>query len=113
MKKTLWFIPALLSLALLGAHFLRYGNEAGVALSLAPIALLFVRRPWAARIIQAVLVLGAAEWARTLYALVQFRLALGMPVARMAMILAAVIVVTAASVALFETPAMRRIYRRG
>lgn len=41
MKKSLLFIPVVLSLAVLGAHFLRYGNEVGVVLSLAPIALLF------------------------------------------------------------------------
>lgn len=111
MKNSLLFIAPVLSLAVLGAHFLRYGNAAGVALALAPIALLFVRRSWAARVVQAVLMLGAAEWAHTLYELVQLRLAQGMPAARLAIILGAVIVSTIASVLLFETQTMKRIYR--
>jgi len=112
MKNSVLFIPPVLSLVVLGAHFLRYGNMAGVALSLAPIALLFLQSPWVARVVQAVLLLGAAEWARTLYELAQIRLAQGMPVTRLAIILTTVIAVTVASVLLFETPTMKRIYRR-
>lgn len=110
--KVLFFIIVVLSLAVLGAHFLRWGNEAGVAVSLAPIALLFVRRPWAARVVQVVLALGAIEWAITLYELWQLRMAQGMPAARMAIILAVVMLLTAVSVLLFETQTMKRIYQR-
>ena len=110
--KALFFTPAVFSLAVLGAHFLRYGNEAGVAVSLAPIALLFVRKPWAPRVVQVVLVLGSIEWVRTLYELVQMRLAQGIPVARLVIILGAVVFVTAVSALLFETPTMKRIYKR-
>lgn len=110
--KALFFILVVLSLVVLGAHFLRDGNEAGVAVSVAPVALLFVRRPWAARIVQIVLILGAIEWVRTLYELVQLRLAQGMPATRLAIILGTVIVVTAVSALLFETQTMKRIYRR-
>ena len=110
--KVLFFILVVFSLVVLGAHFLRYGNEAGVAVSLAPIALLFVQKPWAARVVQAILVLGAIEWARTLYELVQLRLAQGVPATRMVIILGAVIVLTAASALLFETQTMKRIYKR-
>lgn len=109
--KILFFFLVVLSLVVLGAHFLRDGNEAGVALSLAPVALLFVRKPWAARVVQLVLILGAIEWTRTLYELVQVRSAQGMPATRMAIILGAVVVVTAASALLFETPTMKRIYK--
>jgi hypothetical protein len=109
--KVLCFILVVLSLVVLGAHFLRYGNEAGVAVSLAPGALLFVRKPLAARVVQVVLVLGAIEWAHTLYELVQLRLAQGMPATRIVIILGAVIVLTAASVLLFETQTMKRIYK--
>ena len=110
--KTLFFILVVLSLVVLGAHFLRSGNDAGVAVSLAPIALLFVQKHWAARVVQAVLVLGAIEWALTLYELVQMRLALGMPATRMVAILAAVIFVTATSGLLFETRTMKQVFRR-
>lgn len=106
-----FFILVALSLAVLGAHFLRYGNELGVAVSLAPIALLFVRKPWAARVIQVVLALGVIEWTLTLYDLLQVRLAQGMPTARVVVILGVVIVLTGVSVLLFETRTMKRIYR--
>lgn len=105
------FIPPVLSLLVLGAHFLRYGNMAGVALALIPIALLFWLSPWVPRVVQAVLLLGAAEWAHTLYELVQMRLAQGMPATRMSIILAAVIATTVVSVLLLETQTMKRIYR--
>ena len=110
--RVLSFVIVTLSLLILGAHFLRYGNEVGVALSVAPIALLFVRRPWAARVVQVVLALGAIEWATTLVGLVQMRLAQGQPATRMAIILGVVVVVTAAAALLFETQTMKRIYRR-
>jgi hypothetical protein len=110
--KILYFVIVVLSLLVLGAHFLRYGNDAGVALALAPIVLLFVRKPWAARIVQVILALGAIEWAHTLFELVQMRLAQGQPATRMAIILGTVIVVTITAALLFETQAMKRIYRR-
>ena len=111
MKIVFFFIVAL-SLVVLGAHFLRYGNEIGVAVSLAPIALLFVRKPWAARVVQVVLALGAIEWATTLVGLVQMRMAQGMPATRMAIILGVVVIVTAAAALVFETATMKRVYRR-
>ena len=110
--KILSFIVVVLSLLVLGAHFMRYGNDIGVALSVAPIALLFVRKPWAARVVQVILVLGAIEWATTLVGLVQMRMAQGEPWTRMAIILGVVIVVTAIAALLFETKAMKRIYGR-
>ena len=110
--KVLFYGIVALSLLVLGAHFLRYGNDIGVALSVAPIALLFVRKPWAARVVQVILVLGAIEWATTLVGLVQMRMAQGLPATRLAIILGTVIVVTAAAALLFETQTMKRIYGR-
>jgi len=92
--KALFVSIVVVSLILLGAHFLRYGNVFGLAASLVLIGLLFVRSPWAARIIQLGLVLGAIEWGHTLYELVQVRMAQGAPVARMVAIIGTVIVVT-------------------
>ena len=109
--KVLSFVLIVLSLVVLGAHYLRYGNEMGLAVSLALIGLLFVRRPWAARVIQVALVLGAVEWAYTLYELVQIRVAEDAPAARMAAILGVVIAVTLASALLLQTKAMQRLYR--
>ena len=109
--KALSLATIVLSLVVLGAHFLRYGNTIGVAASLGLIGLLLLRRAWVARLIQTALVLGAVEWILTLYDLVQMRVAQGAPFGRMVIILGAVIVLTAASVLLFETRTMKRIYK--
>lgn len=110
--KVPFFVLVVLSLILLAAHFLRSGSELGVAVSLAPIALLFLREPWAARVVQAVLVLGAIEWTRTLYELMQLRLAQGVSATGVVIILGAVIAVTIFSALLFEAKTMKRIYNR-
>jgi uncharacterized membrane protein len=108
--KILLPIIVALTLALLGAHYLRYGNELGLAASLILIGLLFLRSAWVARVIQAALVLGAIEWAHTLYELLQMRMAHGAPMARMAAIIGSVIGITLASALLFQTKTMKRTY---
>ena len=110
-SKALLYIPIALSLAVLGAHFMRYGNEIGVFFSLALIALLFLRRPWVARVVQVALVLGALEWIRTLQGLVQVRTALGEPTTRMVIILGSVALVTLASALLFQSTTLKKVYR--
>ena len=110
MKKTLLYIPIVLSLIVLGAHFMRYGNSIGIAGSAVALALLFVRQPWVARLMQVVLVLGALEWVRTIVELVQVRAAMGEPYTRMIVILGIVVVVTAGSALLFQSKALKRIY---
>ena len=109
--KALGLSTVVLSLVLLAAHFLRYGNTFGVLASLALIALLFLRRAWVARLIQAALVAGAIEWIFTIYERVQMRIGQGAPFGRMVMILGVVTVVTAGSALLFQTKAMKKRYR--
>ena len=111
MKKVLPYIPVVLSLVILGAHFMRYGNSIGAIGSLLLIALLIVRRPWVARLTQVVLILGALEWVRTLYALVQVRASYGQPFGRMMVILGIIAAVTFLSALLFQSPALKKIYR--
>ena len=111
MNKVLIYAPVVISLAMLGAHFLRYGNSVGVIGAVALIGLLFVRQAWVARLMQVVLVVGALEWIRTLYELVQLRVALGQPYTRMLIILGVVAAVTFCSALLFQFPAMKRVYR--
>jgi len=111
MKKALIYSPVVLSLVMLGAHFLRYGNSIGVFGSLVLIALLIVRRPWVARLMQVVLILGALEWVRTLYELAQLRAVHGQPFVRMIVILGVVIAVTFGSALLFQSSELKRIYR--
>lgn len=113
MKRALLYIPIVLSLIVLGAHFMRYGNSIAVIGALALMALLFVRQVWVARLMQAVFVLGAFEWVLTLYRLVQVREALDQPYARMVIILGTVAVVTLCSALLFETKELKEIYRLG
>ena len=92
-----------LSLILLAAHFLRGGHIALLAVALAGAALLGVRRPWAARALQVVLVLGAAEWMRTLLSLVAERQAEGRPFVRMGVILGTIAFLSLLSAAAFAT----------
>lgn len=106
-------LPAALSLLALGAHFLRGGHWLLVALCIAPLAALAVPRRWAAALAQAALILGAAEWVRTLLGLLSERRALGGPYVRMSLILGGVAAFTLASAFAFYLPALRRRYRLG
>lgn len=110
MKKILLYVPVVLSLAVIGAHFLRDGNDFGVAGASLMIALLFVRQPWVPRVVQAVLVLAAAEWVRTVYVLANMRAAMGESSTRMVVILVTVATVTLLSTLVFESKALKRIY---
>lgn len=98
--------PALSAL-LLAAHFLRAGQTAGVAASLALLALIAVPRRSAARAAQVALLAGAAEWLRTLFRLVAARREANAPYGRLVLILAAVAAATAASAFLLRTPRPR------
>jgi hypothetical protein len=99
-----------LSLFVLGAHFLRAGDFGFVALSLAVAGLVFVRRPWAARTLQAALLFASAEWLRTTVFFVHVRKSLGQPWTRLAVILGAVALLTALSALVFETSRLRARY---
>jgi len=100
------------ALGVLAAHFFRAGELAFAAVALASLALLFVRKRWAARAMQTILVLSAVEWLRTLAAFVAMRQSAGMPYARLAWILGAVALATAACALVFEHRAMRERFRR-
>ena len=110
MKKVLLYIPIVLSFVVLGAHFLRYGNSIGVFVALALTGLLFVRRPWVARLMQVMLVLGTLEWLRTMYELAQMRALHGQPYGRMLVILGIVATVTLCSALLFQSATLKKIY---
>jgi len=104
------FIPIVVSLLVLAAHYLR-GGCLPIALGVVGLlVLLVVRRSWVARVIQVVLTLGALEWLRTLVTLAMRRSEQGEPFLRMTLILGAVAAVTLVSALLFETPTLRRFY---
>jgi hypothetical protein len=106
-------LPAILSFLVLGAHWLRAGNLPLVAAILALIALIAVRRPWAARTLQAALAVGVLEWVRTLIGLAAERMRAGEPVVRLAVILAGVAAVTGLAALTFSSARLRRWYRVG
>lgn len=103
-------IPVILSFLLLGAHFLRSRNLVLVLLCLLVPFLLLLRRPWVPRALQVLLVLGAAEWARTLWGFAAIRRAHGQPWTRMALILCAVGLVTLLSALVFRSKGLRQRY---
>jgi hypothetical protein len=105
-------LPPVLAFLVLGAHFFRAGQFALSAVSLLLVALFAVPRPWAARTLQAALLLGAAEWIRTTAYFVSLRRDTGRPWTRLAAILAAVTLLTALSALLFETPRLRKRFGR-
>ncbi len=84
------YLPAVLSLLLLAAHALRFGELGLVAAWLAVGGLLGVRQPWARRAVQGLLLLGMAFWTNVAADLVRLRLAMHVPWVRLAAILAGV-----------------------
>jgi hypothetical protein len=106
----LLLLPAILSLLVLGAHFMRAGNSLMVAVILAVLGLLAVRRRWAATVAQVTLLLGAAEWVRTMLHLMVLRTQAGQPMSRLALILGFVALVTALSALVFRSARLRSRY---
>ncbi|MFI5181129.1 MAG: hypothetical protein ACHQPI_07045 [Thermoanaerobaculia bacterium] len=104
----LFCLPPILSLLVLAAHFYRAGHVAIAILSILLTGLLAVPRPWAARTLQAALLLGCAEWIRTAEFFVTLRRDAGRPWGRLAIILAAVALLTALSALVFESRRMKK-----
>jgi len=84
-----------LSALLLGAHFLRAGQIVLAGASVLAPLLLAVRRPWAPVVLRVLLLLAAAEWGRTAVVLIRRRAAGGESWTRLAIVLGAVVVLTA------------------
>jgi hypothetical protein len=101
-----------LALLLIAAHWLHSGQLPLAVLSLLLAGLLAVRRPWAARMLQVVLLLAAVEWILTTVALAQLRLQHGQPYLRLALILGAVTACTLLAAWVFERPALRTWFNR-
>ncbi len=99
-----------LSLLVLGAHFLRAGSPFLMLAALVALGLLFVRRPWAVRAVQMALVLGSLEWVRTLVRLAEERMQAGEPVTRMVAILGGVAAFTLCSGLVLSLGPARRFY---
>jgi len=105
-------LPAL-ALLVLAAHFVHAGLRPVAIVCIAAGALLWVRRPWAARVLQVVLALGAIEWVLTAATLAQMRSAHQQPFARLLVILGTVAVLTILAALVFQHPALARRFGRG
>ena len=103
-------VPVVLSVILLAAHFLYAGYSILVFIVLASLLILFIRKPWAARIIQIELVLGGIEWIRAALNYVEIRQANNMPWTRLAIILGSVALVTFASALVFRSRSLKERY---
>lgn len=109
---TLLVLPAVLSAMALAAHFLRNGHLIFTAAGLAVVVfLLVVRRPWAVRYAQTVLLLGTLEWSRSAGALLNERLNAGEPYGRMLLIMYGVAAFSGASALLLNAARARHLYR--
>jgi hypothetical protein len=106
----LCLVPVVLSFLVLGAHFLRSGDPPLAAACVLLPWVLVIRRPWAARLLQGALLLGAAVWIRTLVAIAVVRARLGDAWLRMAVILSIIAAVTILSALLFQGRTLGRIY---
>jgi hypothetical protein len=110
MHRLLLGLPVVAAL-LLVAHFYRAGSLLLAVAAALTIALLAVPRPWAARAVQGILLLGAVEWLRTLAAFAAHRIAMDQPYLRLTVILLAVAAFTAACALVFRQPGLRGLYR--
>jgi hypothetical protein len=111
--KIVQLVGVVLSLLVLGAHFLRAGATLLVVAVIALLVILAVRRPWVARAVQVALLIGTAEWLRTIANLTRERMNIGEPYLRMVAILGAVAVVTFLSAAAFQFGSLGRTYGLG
>lgn len=109
----LHLLPAISSLLLMTAHFYRSTHLAWMAACLVVLAMLLVRRPWSARLLQLALVLGSLEWFRTTVMLVLERNQAQLSFVRLAVILGTVTVLTALSSLVVRSRPVRRYFRIG
>ena len=100
-------LPVLISFLLVAAHFFRSGQLILVTLALCIPLLLLVRQSWVPWVIQVVLLLAAIEWLRTLINIAQLRMHTGEFWMRMAVILGAVALFTAASGLVLRSAALQ------
>lgn len=95
-------LPVGIVLGVLAAHFYRAHAWVPFGITVALLPFLFIRAPWAARVLQAALVLGAIEWIRTAAVLIALRQSMGQPYTRLALILGAVALATGLCALIFQ-----------
>ncbi len=103
-------LPVIFSFGLLAAHFSRANMFPLVIVSLALPLLLLIKRAWVARSIQVLLILGAAEWIRSMFGYIEVRRSIGEDWTRLAIILVAVAVLTASAGLVFRGSSLKKRY---
>jgi len=106
----LLLIPTLLSCLVLAAHYFRGDNIYLMLAVCATPMLLLLRRTWATRLLQVLLVVGALEWVRTTLQIKAIRIEEGREWHRMAVILCSVAAFTCVSALVYFLPSLRRHY---
>ncbi len=108
------FVPPLLAMILLAAHFARHSQPGLMWLSIITPLLLFLRYRWIPRVYQGLLLIGAGIWGSTAISLVQARLSQGQGWFRALLILGSVALLTAAASLVFQKSTWcERFYSRG
>ncbi len=105
-----FLLPAILSSGLIAAHFFRMGSPVLILTALIIPLFLFVRRKWAARLLQVYLLIAAAEWLRTLLNLMEIYEKEGMSWIRLAVILGLVTAFTLFSILPFFSSVLKKYF---
>ena len=105
-------LPITISSLLIAAHFYRSGIIVLAGLCLLMPVLLVLQKSWVPKVLLVFLLLSAAEWVRTLFALVIIYQAHGVSYTRLTVILLLVASFTLASALALKAKAMRRRYGR-
>ncbi len=110
--KRLMLISVILSLLLLSAHFLRFGNWGICAANISLAVLMYYRLAWVRWVLIAVLAFGIFVWADTGMDLVKIRLAGSQPWIRLSLIIGCVAGVTICSVSMLLTDKSKTFFNR-
>jgi hypothetical protein len=106
-------IPVILSFGLLTAHFSRADLFPLMILCIIIPILLLIKKPWVARGVQILLLLGALEWIRSMFGYIEIRKAIGDDWGKLAIILVTVAVLTACSGLVFRGKSLKIRYKLG
>jgi hypothetical protein len=103
-------LPVIIAFGLLAAHFSRANMPPAVVVTLITPFLLLIRKPWIARSMQVLLLIGAAEWIRSMLGYIQVRKEIGEDWGRLAIILVTVALLTACSALVFRGKSLKKRY---
>lgn len=103
--------PIYISALIMAAHFFRIRLDLIVVLSICFPFLLLFKTKWAVRLVQIILLLGAIEWIRTIYLLVNERITTGEPWIRLVIILGIVALFTGFSSLVFKIRSIKERYK--